>query len=392
MLGPLVAAVFGAYGAVKLGPPVVRRARQRAYDEACTAEAVRLASRRPRRPPPIPVRPRHSSARSIPTSGAASTPGGSAGRHSSCASCGAVTRSPGSSSPGARPRPKPGMPSPPATPASTSTGLGRRPAGGRDRRRAADRIEPLDAPHARGGDAGALHGLAAALAAERPDAEVRLRLVARPVPPDAWRREVAPEPRDRSIGIGRLIGHAIIEGLLFHAETTLPEPDVPRALTPDERAATQRRRAGLTGFDVGLVLEVAGAPGDVAEALLWRLVDFTGPLADPHQAIGWTIRRGAVATAAGATGRLGDRPAVVPARHELRRARGRSLATARAGVGCPDRRRSAGHRHRPEPRPAAGHPDRGLARHMAIFGATGSGKSTLLLNLVAGGTGGSARR
>ena len=42
VLGPPVAAVFGAYGAVKLGPPIVRRARQRAYDEACAAEAVRL--------------------------------------------------------------------------------------------------------------------------------------------------------------------------------------------------------------------------------------------------------------------------------------------------------------------------------------------------------------
>ncbi len=37
-----VAAVFAAYGAAKVGPPLIRRARQRAYDEASEAEAVRL--------------------------------------------------------------------------------------------------------------------------------------------------------------------------------------------------------------------------------------------------------------------------------------------------------------------------------------------------------------
>src|SRR3989304_1768619 len=38
VLGPPVAAVFGAYGAVKLGPPIVRRARQRAYAAACAPQ------------------------------------------------------------------------------------------------------------------------------------------------------------------------------------------------------------------------------------------------------------------------------------------------------------------------------------------------------------------
>ena len=37
-----VAAVLAAYGAAKVGPPLIRTARQRAYDEASSAEAVRL--------------------------------------------------------------------------------------------------------------------------------------------------------------------------------------------------------------------------------------------------------------------------------------------------------------------------------------------------------------
>jgi hypothetical protein len=295
VLGPPIAAVFGAYGAIKLGPPIVRRARQRAYDEACAADAVRLV-----------VAP---TAGMLADSGAAAAliralhphqrrgldawrvgwpslelrvvwRGGAlaweliAGRQVATGARHALAaRYPGvhidEAPVGERP--------------AAATAVGRLTASSR---------WPLREPEA--GDAGALHGLAAALAAERPSAEVRLRLVARPVPPDAWRREVAPEPRDHSIGIGRLVGHAIVEGLMFHPESTLPEPDTPRTLTPDERVAAQRRRAGMVGFDVGLVLEVADAPPDAAEALLWRLVDFTHPLADPHQAIGWTIRRGAV--------------------------------------------------------------------------------------------------
>ena len=66
----------------------------------------------------------------------------------------------------------------------------------------------------------------------------------------------------------------------------------------------ERKRRGVVGFDVGLVLEVAGVPADQAEALLWRLVDFTHPLGDGHQEIRWEIRRGAVDQSA--TARLAD--------------------------------------------------------------------------------------
>ena len=386
VLGPPVAAVFGACGAIKFGPPVVRRARQRAYDEACAAEAVRLVIAPTAAMAVDPgaatalIRALHPHQRRGIDAWRVGWPsvelrvvwcGGAlaweliAGRQVATGARHALAaRYPGvhidEAPVGERP--------------AAATAVGRLTASSR---------WPLREPEA--GDAGALHGLAAALAAERPSAEVRLRLVARPVPPDAWRREVAPEPRDHSIGIGRLVGHAIVEGLLFHPESTLPEPDTPRTLTADERAAAQRRRAGMVGFDVGLVLEVAGIPAAAAEALLWRLVDFTHPLADPHQAIGWTIRRGAVGNPPRA--RLTDWETALlwylpdASIDGLGAGRSRPLAPARAG---PVADEAPGivigqSRGRPLAIPADG-----LARHMAIFGATGSGKSTLLLHLVAG--------
>jgi hypothetical protein len=78
-----VAAVFAAYGAAKIGTPLVRRARQGAFDDASAAEAVSLVvSAPPGLAPPRSWRSR-SSGRSIHGSGAASTPGGSVGRRSS---------------------------------------------------------------------------------------------------------------------------------------------------------------------------------------------------------------------------------------------------------------------------------------------------------------------
>src|SRR5439155_6729841 len=95
--------------------------------------------------------------------------------------------------------------------------------------------------------------------------------------------------------IGQVIGAAIIDGPFFHKSrfddrsmSTTP------ALSPEERDAQNRKRRGVIGFDVGLVLEVAGLPADQAEALLWRLVDFTHPLGDGHQEIRWKVQRGSV--------------------------------------------------------------------------------------------------
>ena len=49
-----VAVVLAAYGAAKFGPPLVRTARQRAYDEASITEAVRLLVSAPAGPAPDP--------------------------------------------------------------------------------------------------------------------------------------------------------------------------------------------------------------------------------------------------------------------------------------------------------------------------------------------------
>ena len=129
------------------------------------------------------------------------------------------------------------------------------------------------------------------------------------------------------------------------------------------------------------VLEVAGLPADQAEALLWRLVDFTHPLGDGHQEIRWEIRRGAVThpptarladwelaqlwylpdTSFDRAGFERDRPLAAPA--PAVRSGGLSLIVAES-------------RGRPLAIPVDT-----LARHLAVLGATGSGKSTLLLNL-----------
>ncbi len=239
------------------------------------------------------------------------------------------------------------------------------------------------------GDAGseagrALNRLAAAVEHAPAGAEARLRLLARPVPPDAWRRQVSPPSESGSLSMGQIIGTAIIDGLLFRETSTLEVARKPPDLSPDERHAHARKRRGVVGFDVGLVLEVAGIAAEQAEALLWRLVDFTHPLGDAHQEIRWEIRRGAVANPPRArladwelaqlwympdasfdrAGFVRDRPLAAPpplAPPAGSRDIGLVIAESRG-------------------RPLT-IPTRTLAKHLAVLGATGSGKSTLLMNL-----------
>ena len=129
------------------------------------------------------------------------------------------------------------------------------------------------------------------------------------------------------------------------------------------------------------MLEVAGVLPDLAEALLWRLVDFTHPLGDGRQEIRWDIRRGAAASPPRArladwelaqlwylpdasfdrAGFERDRPLAAPPPTDDSGELGLVVAEARG-------------------RPLA-IPTRILPRHVLTLGATGSGKSTLLLNL-----------
>ena len=231
-------------------------------------------------------------------------------------------------------------------------------------------------------EARVLHRFAAAVEAASTNAEVRLRVITRPVPPEAWQQAIASSSSTSMPSMGQVIGAAIIDGLFFHksrfddrSSSTAP------ALSPDERDAQNQKRRGVVGFDVGLVLEVVGLPADQAEAVLWRLVDFTHPLSDGHQEIRWKIQRGAV----------GNPPSARLADWELAQLWYLPDASFdRAGF-IRDRPLAA-------PPPAAGPGELGLVvaesrgrpltipirilpRHVIALGATGSGKSTLLLNL-----------
>ena len=152
-------------------------------------------------------------------------------------------------------------------------------------------LREVAAPEAR-----VLRALAAALEHAPTDAEVRLRLIARPVPPDAWHREVAPPDEAGSTSGSSLIGRAVIDAILLRPTAATGSRE-PVRRSPAEREAANRKRRGVVGFDVGLRLEVAGVTADAAEALLWRLVHFTAELDDGRQAIRWEIRRGAGGTA-----------------------------------------------------------------------------------------------
>lgn len=232
----------------------------------------------------------------------------------------------------------------------------------------------------------ALNRLAAGMEHTPKGAEVRFRLFARPVPPETWRREVVPASASGSLSMGRIIGTAIVDGLLFRSSTLDEAPKAP-TLSPEEREAHARKRRGVVGFEVGLILEVAGVPADQAEALLWRLVDFTHPLADGRQEIRWEIRQGGIT----------NPPRALLADWELAQLwylpdasfdragfpRDRPLAAA------PPLPTSGGSNNfglvvaESRGRPLA-IPVRTLAKHLAVLGATGSGKSTLLLNLALG--------
>ena len=230
-------------------------------------------------------------------------------------------------------------------------------------------------------EARVLRALAGALETTGSSAQVRLRLLARPVSPDIWHRQVGPRTGSSSPSMGTIIGTAIIDGLLFRETSSLPSKSEPPQLSPAERDAQTRKRRGVVGFDVSMALEVAGVDAAQAEALLWRLVHFTQELDDGAQGIRWEIRRGTAARLSRA--RLADWELAqlwyLPDSSFDRGgfARSRPLGAApppiTAGVGLVIGRSGA----RPLVIPSAV-----LPTHLAAFGATGSGKSTMLLNLV----------
>jgi hypothetical protein len=247
---------------------------------------------------------------------------------------------------------------------------------GRFERSAAWPLRELVAPEAR-----VLRALAGAIEGAPVAAEVRLRLTVRPVPPDAWRRQVAPPESGAPASILRLIGTAIIDAVLLRPTAASSQAQVPIRRAPAERDALAGKQRGVVAFDVGLRLEVAGIGTEAAEALLWRLVHFTNELDEAGQGIRWRIRRGD--RAATPSSRLTDwelaqlwyLPDASFDRAGFERAR--PLAAAPPFVGPGSSLVIGESRGQPLAIPA-----NVLARHLAVFGSTGSGKSTLLLNLV----------
>ena len=215
-------------------------------------------------------------------------------------------------------------------------------------------VREVDAPEAR-----PVRALAAALEHAPRGTEVRLRCLARPVPPERWRRDGATTDDDASPSVIGFLVRTIADAILLHPVAD-PAPKRPAArLTAAERDAEARRRKGVVGFDVALSLEVAGIAAPAAEALLWRLIGFTAALDDGTQAIRWQIRRGA--SPSGSVTRFADwelAQLVVPARCRLRPRRVRPGAPARrrATGHARGRRSCPGHQPRSRPRPVGRRP------------------------------------
>lgn len=213
----------------------------------------------------------------------------------------------------------------------------------------------------------------------RTDAEVRLRVLGRAIDPKAWQRALYPE------AVGRSIASYVADDFLdtIFDRPHRDGPTQPTVLSPLERAAEQLKRAGRVGFEVGLVLEVAGTDPMTARDVLCEVVEFTTSLGDGHQAIDWQLRQGAVTTPR--LFQLGDWELaqlwyLPDATFEAARLpRERPLAPPAPIVRSGSALTIGETRNGPLQLPVAS-----LARHMALVGSTGSGKSTLLLNLALG--------
>jgi len=212
-------------------------------------------------------------------------------------------------------------------------------------------------------------------------AEVRLRIILRPIPPNDWHGALFPEERGPSIA--GMIGSALLDAI-FNRPTGSGEAGRVE-LSPAEREARSRKRRAQVGFTTQLRVEVAGIEAAAATALLWRVVDFSDSVGDGRQAIEWTIQPPGGAR----TRRLDLGDWEVAKLWELPDGRFEAAALPHLQAStAPPAPQVAGD----EAAITVGETRHGslrmpltqLSRHLAVIGATGSGKSTLLLNLALG--------
>ena len=221
----------------------------------------------------------------------------------------------------------------------------------------------------------------ASLAEHIAGAEIRLRVGLRPIPPDDWQRALYPDEHGPSIA--GMVGTALLDAIFNRPSASGDSAAV--ILSAAERDAQKRKHRGQLGFGVELRLEVSGVAATAAQALLWRLVDFSDAIGDSRQAIEWKI--GSPAVTAQRRFALGDWEVaqlwhLPDARFDAAELPRRQPPAAKPPPPVAGRSASiivGETRHRP----LALSLDQ-LARHLAVIGATGSGKSTLLLNLALG--------
>lgn len=237
--------------------------------------------------------------------------------------------------------------------------------------------QPLGDPST--ADSALLSRLAVVLESLSSGGEVRYRVVVRPIDPGAWQHALYPE------SAGRSIWGYVWEDLLdtIFNRPHRDEEAQPTLLSPLDREAQQRKRAGRVGFEVGLVLEIAGTDPAAAKARLAEIAEFTTALGDGYQGIRWEFRRGPVSHPPHF--QLGDWELAQlwyppdAAFDAARLPRERPLAPPAPAVRIGPSLTIGETRDGPLQLPVAS-----LARHMAVVGSTGSGKSTFLLNLAVG--------
>ncbi len=224
--------------------------------------------------------------------------------------------------------------------------------------------------------------LATILRSQSDDAEVRLRLLARPIDPEAWQRSLYPE--EASPSFGQILREAIVD-VVLNRESSDRVRSAPVICPTSSKLPGRANARESPGSRSGLLLEVAGVDR-LRHARSCCLPSTRPPsLNTPTQAIKWDLRPGPVERP----------PRVALADFELaslwylpdsyfdeaRLPRQRALAA-------------------PPPPPRVSVPpgvvigeSRGrplrvqfdaIQRHMAVIGATGSGKSTLIADLALG--------